>query len=491
MAMEALMIGVSGMRGTVGGTLTPAVVGRMASAFAAWLKSGAAGAPANGKHYRVVFGRDSRPSGFWVRDAAAAALGASGVEVLDLDVVTTPGVAMMVRHTGSDAGVVATASHNPVQWNGLKFLNRDGIALPPADAADVKRFYEEQRTAYATVNDLVPPIRHADPVSLPRGGNVRGVEGLVPPTRNSETHALHVKRVLDYVDVLGVSSKRFKVVLDSVNGAGCVATAVLLNKLGCQLVHLHATPDGRFPHDPEPTEKNLTGLAEEVRRQKAHVGFAQDPDADRLAIVDEHGTYIGEEYSLVLAARHVLSKKRGGLAATNLSTSRMIDDVAAEYGGRVLRTPVGEANVVQAMVRENAVIGGEGNGGVIDPRIVLGRDSLVGMAYVLQLMADSGKSISQLVASLPRYEIVKTKFECRREDAERAADAVRREFSAGGARVDTQDGVRIDWDADRAWVHARPSNTEPIMRIIAEAPDRPTAERRIAQVQAVVNRVLG
>ncbi|HSI35611.1 MAG TPA: phosphoglucosamine mutase [Tepidisphaeraceae bacterium] len=459
--MEALMIGVSGMRGTVGGTLTPPVVTRMAAAFAVWLKQSAK--PVNGTHHRLVFGRDSRPSGPWVRDAAAAALTASGIEVIDLDIVTTPGVAMMVKHLGADAGMIATASHNPIQWNGLKLLNSDAVALPPEAAAKIKELFDAQATEYVRVDKLVQP------------------------KRNSETHALHVKRVLDYVDVLGISSKRFKVVLDSVNGAGCVATATLLSKLGCQVVHLNGTPDGQFAHEPEPTEKNLTGLADEVRRQKAQVGFAQDPDADRLAIVDENGKYIGEEYSLALCAMLILSKKPGAVAA-NLSTSRMIDDLAAKHGGRVLRTSVGEANVVQAMLKEGAVIGGEGNGGIIDTRIVPGRDSLVGMAYVLQLMASTGKSVAQLVSEIPRYEIVKTKFECRREDADRAVEALKTEF--GSEKVDTQDGIRIDWAKERAWVHARPSNTEPIMRIIAEGPDRAGAEELVARVQAVVDRVL-
>jgi phosphomannomutase len=461
--MDALMIGVSGTRGTVGGTLTPPVVGRMAAAFAAWLAE--QGEP--GRPLKVVFGRDSRPSGPWVRDAAAAALTASGVEVIDLDVVTTPGVAMMVQHLKADAGVVATASHNPIEWNGLKFLTRDAVAPPPAAAARIKQLYEAGASRFVRV------------------------EHLRPPKRNPETHALHVKRVLERVDVLGVSTKRFKVVLDSVNGAGCVATATLLGKLGCELVHIHATPNGQFPHEPEPTAKNLTGLCDEVRRRKAQVGFAQDPDADRLAIVDEHGTYIGEEYSLALAAQVVLGRK-AGLAVTNLSTSRMLDDVAALSGSRVIRTPVGEANVIDAMLREGATVGGEGNGGVIDARIVPGRDSLVGIAYVLQLMATTGRSVSELVAAIPRYEIVKTKFECRREDAERAVAAVKSELAGeAGVTVDVQDGVRIDWLAERSWVHARPSNTEPIMRIIAEAPDRATADRRIEQVQAVVRRALG
>ncbi len=458
--MDALMIGVSGMRGTIGGTLTPQVVSQMAAAFAVFLKQTAQ--PQNGTHLRLAFGRDSRPSGSWVRDSAIGTLTASGVEVIDLDVVTTPGVAMMVKWLSADAGMIATASHNPIQWNGLKLLNSQAVALPPEQAEQIKALYESRSSDFVRVQQLVPA------------------------RKNGETHALHVKRVLEHVDVLGISSKRFKVVLDSVNGAGCVASATLLSKLGCQLSHINATPDGQFPHEPEPTAANLTGLAVEVKRQRAAVGFAQDPDADRLAIVDENGTYIGEEYSLALAARLIMAKKPGAVTAANLSTSRMLDDIAAKYGGRVVRTPVGEANVVHAMLREGSTIGGEGNGGVIDPRIVPGRDSLVGMAYVLQLMAETGKTISQLVAEIPHYDIVKTKFECRREDANRAVEAIKKEFAS--ERVDTQDGIRIDWDT--SWVHARSSNTEPIMRIIAEAPDRAMAEKRIAAVQAVVDRTL-
>ncbi len=456
--MEALMIGVSGMRGTIGGTLTPEVVGRMAAAFAVWVKTHV---PV-GKAPKIVIGRDSRPSGFWVRDAAAAALVSAGCELIDLDIVTTPGVAMMAKHLGADAAIVITASHNPIEWNGLKFLNAEGVAPPPADAAKIKAIYDAGET-----------------------NNVR-VQSLIPPTRNGDTHALHVKRVLEHVDVLGISTKRFKVVLDSVNGAGCVATATLLNKLGCQLVHLHATPNGQFPHEPEPTEKNLVGLAEAVRKHKADVGFAQDPDADRLAIVDENGKYIGEEYSLALATKYILATRPGGIAVTNLSTSRMLDDIAAAAGGRVIRTPVGEANVIVAIKEHNAVIGGEGNGGVIDPRIVGGRDSLVGIAYVLGLMARSGKTVSGLVAETPRYEIVKHKFDCRREDATRAVEAVKKAFVS--EKVDVQDGIRIDWPD--AWVHARASNTEPIMRIIAEAPTREVALAKIAAVQKVVDEAL-
>ncbi len=285
MANDALMIGVSGMRGTIGSTLTPRVVGRMAGAFAKWLWS--RHERLNAQPPKVVIGRDSRPSGPFVRDAAAATLVAAGCEVIDLGVVTTPGVAMMVTRLGADAGMVVTASHNPIIWNGLKLLDTEGVAPPPEAVAEVIAFYEA---------DEAPLVE---------------VERLVPPKSDSSTHAYHVKKVLDGRDVLGISTKAYKVVLDSVNGAGCVTGATTLSKLGCRLVHMNDKPDGQFPHEPEPTEANLQSLCDEVRRQKAAVGFAQDPDADRLAIVDENGTYIGEEYTLALCVRAVLSKKNG------------------------------------------------------------------------------------------------------------------------------------------------------------------------------------
>lgn len=462
--MDALMIGVSGMRGTIGGaggTLTPAVVMRMASALAVHLKR--TSKPKDGKAFKVVFGRDGRPSGGFVRDAAVSALVAHGVAVVDCDIVTTPSVAYMVKALNADAGVIATASHNPIQWNGLKFLRGDAIAPPPADALAIKTLFEASATEHVRVEEMVGVVK------------------------NGEVHGLHVGRVLELVDVLGITSKRYKVVLDSVCGAGSVPTSMLLHRLGCQLVHLHGQPTGIFPHTPEPTAENLTELAGEVKRQKAHVGFAQDPDADRLAVVDENGVYIGEEYTLALCAMYVLAKKKGGVVAANLSTSRMVDDIAAKFGGRVVRTPVGEANVVQGMLANGAVIGGEGNGGVIDPRVVPGRDSIASIGLVLSLMASTGKSVSQLVAEIPKYTILKTKFECRREDAERAVEAVKKAFAR--ERVDTQDGVRIDWA--NSWVHARASNTEPIMRIIAEAPTTEEAEKRVAEVKKVVDGVLG
>ena len=455
------MIGISGLRGTIGATLSPEVVSRWCAAFAARLKRDEK--PANGSHFVVAFGRDSRPSGTFVRDAAVSVLIASGIEVIDLDIVTTPTAALMVRHLGADAAVIATASHNPIQWNGIKLIDRRAIAPPPATVQSVIDLYHQNANSFVRVQEL-------------KAGR-----------KSTEAHAIHVQRVLEQVDVLGISSCRFKVVLDSVNGAGCVPTHMLLSRLGCQIVHLNNTPDGQFPHEPEPTEKNLTQLAGEVKRQRAQVGFAQDPDADRLAVIDEFGTYIGEEYSLALCAKMVMAKKAGVVVVANLSTSRMIDDIAKQYGGSVLRSSVGEANVVDMMMAKGSTLGGEGNGGVIDPRVVPGRDSLLGMAYVLQLLASTKKSVSQLVGEIPRYTIIKDKFECPRADSERAVEALKLHFAS--EKVDLQDGIRIDWPD--AWIHARASNTEPIMRIIAEAPSASAAQARVNDVRQIVDQTLG
>jgi phosphomannomutase len=451
---STLMIGVSGMRGVVGGSLSPATVTRMAGAFAAFVKQ----QPPIGERHTIALGRDSRPSGTFMRDLVVGTLTACGLDVVDLGVVTTPGVAMMTEHLNADAGIVVTASHNPIVWNGLKFLQSSGVTLPADAAARLRQLYD------AGEMPLVP------------------VDEVRPSKSDPTTHAVHVKRVAERVDVLGISSKRFKVVCDSVNGAGGVTSGTLLSKLGTRLAHIHSEPTGQFAHEPEPTAANLTGLCAEVRRQRADVGFAQDPDADRLAIVDENGTYIGEEYTLALCALHICRKKPGTTIVSNLSTSRMIDDVAAQHGGQVVRTPVGEANVIQKMLDSGSIIGGEGNGGVIDPRIVPGRDSLVAMAYVLQLMADTGKKLSELVAQIPSYAIVKDKLPlAKKEDAAAVIDTVSEHFA--NENQNAEDGLRIDWPD--GWVSVRASNTEPILRIIAEAPTEEAASARISEVRRI------
>ena len=452
--MDRLMVSVSGVRGTVGRTLTPDVARDFGRAFAAML----------GQGKTVVIGRDTRPSGPMVRDAVTAGLLELGVNAIDLGVVTTPGVALMTRRLRADGGVVVTASHNPAEYNGIKFLQPSGPGLRAGDAERLKRIWSAGGFQLADAEH-------------------RGVESEDP-----RTHQEHVEAVCAVVDVQAVAAKRFAVVLDSINGAGCVVTPMLLERLGCELVHINAEPTGRFAHQPEPIRENLSQLCEAVRGRRSVAGFAQDPDGDRLVIMDESGECIGEEYTLALATAFVL-RGRKGKVATNMVTSRMIDDVARAAGCEVVRAPTGEANVVEAMEKAGCLFGGEGNGGVIDPRVVPVRDSLVGMAFVLQYMAETGKSVRQLVAEIPRYVMIKTKMPCPPDAAGAVAAAAREAFSGrADARFNDADGLRVD--LPDGWVSVRASNTEPIMRICAEAREARLAEAFVAQVRKIAEAIL-
>jgi phosphomannomutase len=448
------MVSVSGVRGTIGTTLTAQVACDFGCAFGAMLGAGAT----------ATIARDTRPSGQMIRSAVAAGLAASGVNVIDLGIVTTPGAALMTRRLGAAGGVIITASHNPPQYNGIKFLQPHGPCLTAQKAQQLKEIWQQRRF-------------------VPADAAHTGSE-----TRNDKTHRTHVDAVLQLVDVTGIIPRRFKVVLDSVNGAGCVGTAMLLAALGCEVAHINADPNGLFAHEPEPIEKNLTDLCAQVRRHKAHVGFAQDPDADRLVVVDEKGRFIGEEYTLALAAAFVLRHRKGDLA-TNLATSRMIDDIAAAAGVRVFRSPTGEANVAQAMAEHGCIFGGEGNGGVMEPRVVAVRNSFVGIAYILQYMAETNQPLSALVDAIPRYVMVKTKFPCPAGVAPRVAEAARKTFAGNAAaKFNDQDGLRID--LPEGWVSVRASNTEPIMRIMSEARDAATADALAAQVRKAADAVI-
>lgn len=437
-----LMLSVSGARGIVGSSMTPIVAARLAAAFGTELKSSTA-KPSP----LVVVGRDSRPSGAMFEAAAISGLASVGCRVIRLGIVMTPTVGLMINEHDADGGMVVTASHNPIQWNGLKCLNHDGVAPPPEQAGRVMDLFR----------------------SLTADDHQIATESETEFTSDDNAASTHVKRVLDAVDVELIRSASFKVVLDSINGAGCVAGRELLDALGVEVVHLNGEPNGQFAHTPEPTAENLVDLARVVPQHKAHVGFAQDPDADRLAIIDENGTYIGEEYTLVLVADRIFAREgQGCTAAANLSTSRMIDDVAATHGARVFRSPVGEANVVEAMKTHNCVIGGEGNGGVIWPQICWVRDSLTAMALVLETLATQKRSLSVVVDALPHYAIHKMKIAIQPGLAEVAIAAVESRY--GTEQIDRQDGIRVDFPNDGKWVHVRPSNTEPILRVIAEAP---------------------
>lgn len=439
----ALMVGISGVRGIVGQTLTPQVALEFAQAYGTMLGGG-----------RVVLARDSRPSGPMFAAAAAAGLMAAGCRVTHLGLVMTPTVGRAIRDGKYDGGMIITASHNPGQWNGLKFLDDLGVAPDPERA---RRIAE---------------IRAAGSAAPPRAGY-----GWID--EDTQAGARHCQAVLAAREVDLKVLKGLRVVLDSINGAGCVDTPVLLAALGCEIVHVNGQPTGAFAHPPEPIRENLGDLCTAVRDARAAIGFAQDPDADRLAIVDEHGEYIGEEYTLALATWSVLSRRPGPVAA-NLSTSRMVDDIAARHGVSVVRTPVGESHVARRMLANHCVIGGEGNGGVIDPRICYVRDSLSAVSLILQLVAATGKSVSQLVAELPRYATIKQKFEMSRDRIDPAVKAVTRTFA--DRRPNTSDGVRVDFP--EGWVHLRASNTEPILRIIAEAGSAGQALELVGQVRA-------
>lgn len=452
---DRLIVSVSGVRGTIGGSLGPEVACAFGSAFGTLL----------GRGRTVVLGRDTRPSGDMVRSAVVSGLLAAGVHVTDLGIVTTPGTALMTRALGADGGVVITASHNPVEYNGIKFLQPNGIGLTAATAAKLDGIRTSGRFERVGVDDL---------------GSLR---------RDETTHQRHRDVVLAAVDPGTIAPRRFRVVLDSINGAGCVVTPLLLEALGCEVIPLNGEPTGRFAHEPEPIEPNLGDLCEAVRTHGADVGFAQDPDADRLVIVDEAGRFIGEEYTLPLAAAFVLRHRKGKLAA-NLATSRMIDDVAEAAGCEVVRAPTGEANVAEAMQREGCIFGGEGNGGVIEPRVVPVRDSLVGIAYVLQYLAETGATVSELAAEIPAYALVKTKRPCPAGSADEVIRRVRDAFAGrDGARIDEADGLRID--LPEAWVSVRASNTEPILRLFAEAPRRDQADALVAELHRIADEAAG
>ena len=449
---DTLMVGVSGIRGIVGKDLTEDVVARYAGAFGRWAKAGA-------RRPLVVIGRDARESGPAFERAVIAGLASAGCTVVSVGIAPTPTIQLAVEHHQAGGGIAITASHNPIEWNALKFIGPDGIFL---DGTDGKRVLEQ--------------------VGKDGGGPGR----LVEVKNDDEAIERHLDAVLKLpvVDVAAIRKRGFHVALDAVRGAGGPVMRTLLERLGCRVTGINLETDGRFPRAPEPVPENLGELAALVRRSGADVGIAVDPDVDRLAIVDETGTPIGEDYTLAFAIRAVLGGKggKGGkrVVVCNLSTSLVVEDAAHECGADVVRTPVGEVHVARAILRLGAVIGGEGNGGVMYPAIHAGRDAPVAAALLLTLLAREGRRVSQVVAAAPRYAIVKAKAErgagSREEGAlERTYAGLRQRFA--DAQVDTQDGLRLAWP-DR-WLHVRPSNTEPIIRLIAEAPSDAAARELV------------
>ncbi|MHC4628934.1 MAG: phosphohexomutase domain-containing protein, partial [Planctomycetota bacterium] len=386
---EQLIISVSGMRGIVGENLSAAVAAEYGCAFGTFLKDTRG---SKEEKLSVCVGRDSRPSGQMLASAVASGLCAVGIDVVDLGIVTTPGTSVMLREIGCAGGVVITASHNPTEYNGIKLLLDNGVAPPPSDAEQIRqRFFDKDFTL-------------ADSLSCGR------------LAFSDQTDAIHVGKILAIVDKESIAARGYKVVLDSVNGAGGRVMKKLLAEFGCDIIAINDEPTGLFAHKPEPIAENLMELSEIVMAEGADIGLALDPDADRLAIVDQNGTCLGEEYTLALAAKNIFGKSTGK-AAANLSTSRMIDDIAEQAGGQVIRTAVGEANVAAAMFEHDCIIGGEGNGGVIDLRVGPVRNSLVGIALILQLMAETEMTVSQLAGQIGSYYMTKEKFTADKDDA--------------------------------------------------------------------------
>ncbi len=448
--MSKLMMSVSGVRGVFGETITPDLVFKIAAHFAAFLKR----KNKSEKPYMVV-GRDSRTTGEALYHAVVSGIISVGVDVQYLGIATTPTVLLSVELSENKAigGICITASHNPAEWNALKLVNQNGMFLFPEYAGD---FYKS----------IDNPIPYA---SWDKMGKVSHYDHSADD---------HIKKVLEipYISLDKIRSKRFRVVLDSVNGAGCVISKKLLEKLGCDVVEINGEATGFFAHTPEPLNKNLTQLEEAVKQYKGDIGFATDPDGDRLAIVSEKGKCIGEEFSLLLAEKYVLSKIKGPIV-TNLSSSMASEDIARENGVAVTRTAVGEINVGKTMKTMKSPIGGEGNGGVICPDVHYTRDAMAGMALVLAFMAEESRPLSDLVMDIPHYFFAKEKLDVQSDQLDEIMSRADKIYP--DAKIDYTDGIKIIFE--KQWVHIRKSGTEPIIRVYVEAKTQELADQLCAQ----------
>ena len=427
------MVSTSGIRGIVGAGLDPVMITKYAASYGTWIKKG-----------KVVVGRDSRPSGELYKMSVIAGLRSVGIDVIDIGIVPTPTVEIAVTGLKARGGICITASHNPSEWNALKFFDSRGEFIDKKALESIKKIYAGDRMAFQ---------------------NYRRLGDYAVDSSWVERHIKEVLK-LEVINRNKIKKARLKVVVDAINSAGSYALPELLERLGITVIRINCLGNGDFVHKPEPVPKNLKQLGAAVKKFRADCGMACDPDADRLALVDENGRAIGEELTLALAVKLVLTKRNGNVVI-NLSTSRVTEDMASEAGSKTFYTPVGEANVIAGMRKHRAVIGGEGNGGVIYPSFHSGRDSLVGGAMIASILAESGIPLSKLVETLPIYYTIKSKaalpggFEKRIATMEKAAKK-----SFGRLKIDRRDGLRFDFD--RGWFQIRKSNTEPIYRLIVE-----------------------
>jgi len=444
-----LIKSISGIRGTIGGVvgdnLTPIDTVKFAAAYGTWIKQ-----QRSKERYRVVVGRDARISGAMIQNLVMNTLIGLGIDVIDLDLSTTPTVEIAVPLEKADGGIILTASHNPKQWNALKLLDANGEFLNAEHSQRVLEIAEANSLNFTDVDEL---------------GTI---------TKNQAYFDIHIDEVLDleFVNVKAITDCKFKVVVDAVNSTGGIAIPLLLERLGVEAVKIHCEPNGQFPHNPEPLKQHLTDLSETVISSHADFGIAVDPDVDRLAFMDEQGIMFGEEYTLVACADYILSQRPGN-TVSNLSSTRALRDVTEKYGGTYTASAVGEVNVVNAMKATNAVIGGEGNGGIIYPESHYGRDALVGVALFLSLLAERKIAVSALRGSYPSYFMSKKKIDLNPTiDVDAILEAMEVKYTH--EQISTIDGVKIDFPTE--WVHLRKSNTEPIIRIYTEAPSQEKAD---------------
>tara|TARA_Y100000385_G_scaffold291410_3_gene369240 strand:- start:283 stop:1671 length:1389 start_codon:yes stop_codon:yes gene_type:complete len=459
-----LIKSISGIRGTIGGAvnsnLTPIDAVKFASAYGTWIKE-----QRLKDNYRVVIGRDARISGTMIQNLVMNTLVGMGIDVIDLELSTTPTVEIAVPLENADGGIILTASHNPKQWNALKLLDHNGEFLNTAHSQRVLDIAAADSMEFVGVDDL---------------GTI---------TKNQAYFDIHIDAVLalDLVNTKAISACNFKVVVDAVNSTGGIAIPLLLERLGVEAVKLHCEPNGQFPHNPEPLKQHLTDLSKKVVAAHADFGIAVDPDVDRLAFMDEKGQMFGEEYTLVACADYILSQRPGN-TVSNLSSTRALRDISEKYGGSYTASAVGEVNVVNAMKATQAVIGGEGNGGIIYPESHYGRDALVGVALFLSLLAERKIAVSALRASYPSYFMSKKKIDLNLSiNVDALLEAMQSKYA--NENISMIDGVKIDFATE--WVHLRKSNTEPIIRIYTEAPSQGAADFLADKIISEIKEIAG
>ncbi len=448
MSKKVLIKSISGIRGIVGNGLDPEIIVKYAAAFGTFLKKG-----------KVVIGQDSRPSGEMVKNAVKSGLVSTGIDVVDIGIVPTPTVEVAVKDLKAVGGICITASHNSTQWNALKFFNKTGEFITPAEYKKLNSIFESENFLYIPVTEL---------------GQISYQDNWID---------IHIKKVfkLRTISVPKIRRKKFKIVVDAINGAGSIALPLLLERMGIKVIKLNCNNDGNFVHGPEPVAKNLTQLSKAVKKHKADIGMACDPDADRLALVDENGMPIGEELTLTIAVKHVLKKSRKNVVI-NLSTSKTTADIAKQSNRKIYYSKVGESNVVQMMRAKKAGIGGEGNGGVIYPECHAGRDALVGAALVLSCLAEEKLTLSSLVETFPKYYNIKTKAPLKANFKTKLKNFEKEAFKLlGKVKIDRRDGLRFDFK--EGWLQIRSSNTEPIFRLIVETSDKKLTDSLLNKVK--------